>query len=122
VSGSPSRAAAVTSDDEAARRNAMKGTGKRWASVVAALALGVALGWSPPAGGDKGPDTYAKEGFHTEVDEDGRLWVFRAGSDELKEFKAHGEPAKVVIRPGAGPGGVTIKSVDAEIIDEYLAR
>ena len=93
------------------------------AGLIAALALGVALAWSQPAGAGEGSATaHAKEGFHSEVDGDGRLWVFRDGAAALDEFKTHGEPAKVVIRPGAGPGGVTIKSVDAETIDAYLAR
>ncbi len=63
---------------------------------------------------------YAKDGFYTELDENGRLWVFREGSEALATFKEHGEPAKVAIRPGAGPGGITVKSIDAGTIVEYL--
>jgi hypothetical protein len=55
-----------------------------------------------------------KPGFYTEV-KDGRLWVFRDGS------KQHGEPAKQVTRIGGGPNGMTIKSSDAKVIDEYMA-
>ena len=53
--------------------------------------------------------------------EDGRLWIFRAGSEELEEFLVTGEPAKQVIRPGGGPYGMTIKAVDVEVIDEFMA-
>lgn len=61
-----------------------------------------------------------KPGFYTEV-KDGRLWVFRDGSTDLAEFKRHGEPAKSVTRIGGGPNGMTIKSSDAKVIDEYMA-
>lgn len=50
----------------------------------------------------------------------GRLWVFRDGSKDLESFLAHGEPARSVTRPGAGPGGMTIRSGDAETIDAYM--
>ncbi len=63
---------------------------------------------------------YAKPGFYTQI-EDGRLWVFQEGSKELEAFKRHGEPAKQVIRPAAGPGGITLKAPDAETITFYLA-
>ena len=61
-----------------------------------------------------------KPGFYTEV-KDGRLRVFRDGSKDLAEFKRHGEPAKHVTRIGGGPNGMTIKSSDARVIDEYMA-
>lgn len=61
-----------------------------------------------------------KPGFHTEV-RDGRLWVLREGSKELEDFKKYGEPAHQVTRVGGGPNGMTIKSSDAQVIDEYLA-
>jgi hypothetical protein len=62
----------------------------------------------------------SKPGFYTEV-RDGRIWVFREGSKDLDEFKKHGEPARQVTRIGGGPNGMTIKSSDAQVIDEYLA-
>ncbi len=62
---------------------------------------------------------YHKEGFETRM-EDGRLWVFLPGSKDLAKFDEHGELAKHIIRPGAGPGGVTIKAPDAETMDAYL--
>lgn len=61
----------------------------------------------------------AREGFKT-ILEDGRVWVFRAGSKDLVDFQKHGELAKHVVRPGAGPDGMTIKAPDAETIDAYL--
>jgi hypothetical protein len=61
----------------------------------------------------------AKPGFETRL-ADGRLWVFSASSKELAEFEQHGELAKHVIRPGAGPAGITIKAPEAETIDAYL--
>ena len=61
-----------------------------------------------------------KPGFYTEV-RDGRLWVFREGSKELEAFRQHGEPAQQVTRVGGGPNGMTVKSSDAAVIDDYLA-
>jgi hypothetical protein len=66
------------------------------------------------------PPSLGKPGFYTEV-RDGRLWVFREGSKNLEEFKKQGEPAHQVTRIGVGPNGMTIKSSDAKVIDEYLA-
>ena len=40
-------------------------------------------------------------------------------SEALAEFKRQGEPAKFVIRPGAGPLA-TLKSSDAETLNAYL--
>ncbi|MGV6474564.1 hypothetical protein [Azotobacter vinelandii] len=62
---------------------------------------------------------YDKPGFVTEV-EDGRLWVFRADSKELKDFRATGEPAKQFTEVGAGPEGMTIKAADAQTLQDYL--
>lgn len=80
------------------------------AAPVLALALGACELASP----------YDKPGFATEM-HDGRLWVFQAGSKDHANFKAHGEPAKVVTRIGEGPNGLTIKSNDGKVIDAYLA-
>jgi uncharacterized protein (TIGR03000 family) len=60
-----------------------------------------------------------KPGFVTRYD-DGRLWVFRKGSKELASFQKDGELAKHVIRPGAGPRGMTLKAPDRETMDAYL--
>jgi len=63
---------------------------------------------------------YAKIGFEL-FEEDDRLWVFRTGSEELAQFQAQGELAKHVTRPGAGPGGLTLRAPDNETILAYVA-
>jgi len=65
--------------------------------------------------------TVAQAGYETVID-DGRLWVFRAGSEEATEYHEVGEPAKHVTRPGAGPLGMTIKAPDTDTLDSYLRR
>jgi hypothetical protein len=90
--------------------------------VAIAGFLGCATTHASQAAGDDRAKAaaYAKPGFHTEM-EDGRLWVFRENSEALEDFKRQGELAKHVIRPAAGPGGVTVKGPDAETITLYLA-
>ncbi|EPH5798617.1 hypothetical protein ACS2R3_006184 [Pseudomonas aeruginosa] len=63
---------------------------------------------------------FDKPGFVTEV-EDGRLWVFREGSPELKDFKETGEPAKQFTDIGSGPKGMTVKAADEKTLQDYLA-
>ena len=87
--------------------------------VVAGIAL-VAAACATTAPSTTTTASLVKPGFYTEV-RDGRLWVFRDGSQELDEFKKHGEPAHQLTRIGAGPNGMTIKSSEAAVIDEYLA-
>lgn len=60
-----------------------------------------------------------KPGFVTEI-EDGRLWVFRTDSQELKDFKASGEPAKQFTDIGSGPEGMTVKAADEQTLKDYL--
>ncbi|MCA9212793.1 MAG: hypothetical protein KDB27_07005 [Planctomycetales bacterium] len=67
---------------------------------------------------DRNP--FDKDAFFTTLVE-GRLWVFPLGSEDLAEFKASGEPAKCVTLPGAGPGGLTVKSSSKEVIQDYMA-
>lgn len=62
---------------------------------------------------------YDRPGFVTEI-EDGRLWVFRENSQELKDFKATGEPAKQFTDIGNGPEGMTVKSADEQTLKDYL--
>ncbi|WP_312450161.1 hypothetical protein [Stutzerimonas nitrititolerans] len=62
---------------------------------------------------------FDKPGFVTEV-EDGRLWVFREGSQELKDFEASGEPAKQFSDIGSGPNGMTVKAADEKTLKDYL--
>jgi len=63
---------------------------------------------------------YDKPGFVGKVLE-GRLWVYREDSRELRSFEVMGPSDKHVTRVGAGPGGMTVKGPDAETINEYLA-
>ena len=60
-----------------------------------------------------------KPGFFTKV-VNGRLWVFREGSDALNEFQSSGEPGKNVTMIGEGPNGLTISSSDRAVIIDYL--
>lgn len=62
---------------------------------------------------------FNKPGFVTEV-EDGRLWVFREGSQELKDFQENGEPAKQFTEIGTGPNGMTVKAADEQSLKDYL--
>lgn len=62
-----------------------------------------------------------KPGFYTQI-EDGRLWVFKEGSKELEQFKAHGEPDVNVSRIGDGPEGMTLKAPTQDVLDAYLAE
>jgi len=56
----------------------------------------------------------AKPGFITQV-EDGRLWVFKQGSD-MKKSDKH---ATLI---GAGPAGMTIKALDKDTAIQYVAH
>ena len=85
------------------------------------MACAVADSATKGAPADPPAPAFERAGFYTELDKDGRLWVFKAGSAELAEFKAEGKPARHVVRPAAGPGGVTLKAVDFETLDAYQA-
>jgi hypothetical protein len=63
----------------------------------------------------------SKPGFYVSLDKDERLWIFAEGSQELAEYKEKGKPARHVVRPGAGPLGMTIKSADFDVLDAYQA-
>ena len=88
------------------------------------LVAAVGCGGKEPAaetGGTKtGSASYERAGFQV-FQEDGRLWVFREGSEGLAEFQKNGEPAKSVTSIGTGPDGMSIRSVDMETIKAYLA-
>jgi hypothetical protein len=81
-------------------------------------------GAAPAAASEKKvtePAELQKEGF-TALVEDGRLWVFRTGSQELKDYRSMGELAKHVTLVGAGPRGMTIKGPDRDILRDYLIK
>jgi len=63
---------------------------------------------------------YDKPGYATKVEE-GRLWVFPAGSKDYTDFAKGVEPKVIITRIGAGPNGMTIRSIDPKVIDGYLA-
>lgn len=60
-----------------------------------------------------------KPGFET-FEVDGRLWVFKADSKDLEEFRKHGEPVKVYTEIGVGPNGMTVKSADEATVKAYV--
>ena len=74
-----------------------------------------------PAVAHQGPaeaEGYTLDGFRVYAD-DGRLWVFRDGSDNLKSFLAKGEPAKRVTLIGSGPHGKTLLGSDKAAMEDY---
>lgn len=67
-----------------------------------------------------GAVSHDRPGFVTGID-DGRLWVFRAGSKEANDYLEKGsKPAKHAVRPGGGPSGMTVRSPRVELIDAYM--
>lgn len=65
-------------------------------------------------------DRFAKRGFVTFVD-DGRLWVFREGSEAAADYRRGHEPRRSITLIGRGPNGMAVRSVDRETIEAYLA-
>lgn len=64
----------------------------------------------------------AKPGFHTRLRNE-RLWIFPEGAEALAAFDASGRvPARHVVRPLAGPMGLTIMAEEAETLDAYMAE
>lgn len=63
---------------------------------------------------------YGRPGFATYLI-DGRIWVFRRGSEALEQFETVGEPAKRITRVGVGPDEKSVIGPDAETLDAYLA-
>ncbi|MDJ0973151.1 MAG: hypothetical protein QNJ98_01655 [Planctomycetota bacterium] len=61
---------------------------------------------------------YGKPGFAV-FGEDGRLWVFKLGSENLTSYLETGEPAKSVTKVGAGPDGKTLRGAESEVLDAY---
>lgn len=62
----------------------------------------------------------AKPGFVV-IENKGLLWVFKEGSKDHEEYLQKGFSARSVTRVAAGPGGKSLRAVDAETIDAYLA-
>jgi len=66
-----------------------------------------------------GGSSYNKPGFYTHI-HDGRLWVLKAGDKDIDVVSKNQEPKVVVTRIGEGPNGMTVKSNDAKVIEDYL--
>ncbi len=97
-----------------------KAYGRAAAAAAIVMAAAASIGCATTEAAEPLPlDRYAKPGFVV-MEEDGRLWVFREGSEALAQFREAGAPAEQVIRPLAAPDGVTIKAADGATIDEYL--
>jgi hypothetical protein len=62
----------------------------------------------------------SKPGFAAKV-EDGRLWVFKAGSNELRAFEKDGVVPRHVVIPRFGPNGMTLKVPDKGLLQGYLS-
>lgn len=81
--------------------------------IAAAFATTVVLGLSACA------NKFEKAGLHV-TEEDGRIWVFKEGSENMKMFEEIGEPAKQYTSIGSGPDGKTVKAADLEVLNQYL--
>ena len=63
---------------------------------------------------------YARTGFAV-YEDDGRLWVFKAGSKHLAEFLRVGEPAKSTTLIGQGPNRMTLRGAERHVLESYKA-
>ncbi len=62
---------------------------------------------------------FSKPGFVTFLNKN-VLTIFRVESKDLPKFRQSGDMAKGVIRPAAGPEGLSLKAPDGETIQDYL--
>ncbi|MHC4810793.1 MAG: hypothetical protein ACYTEV_10575 [Planctomycetota bacterium] len=99
-------AAAIRAGREPAHSVSMPGAGPR-GTTVRAEDRGTLLRWMGH-----------RSGFEV-FPEDGRLWVFDAGSEAAESFRTAGEPAKSITRIGAGPRGMSLRSDRPEVLDRY---
>ena len=67
------------------------------------------------------PFLYGQAGYIV-IPAEGRLWIFREGSDSYAKFVAKGEPAKRVTLVGAGPRGMTVMGAEKETLEAYCAE
>lgn len=58
-------------------------------------------------------------GFNTYIRE-GRVWVFKPGSEHEAEFLSVGEPAKSITKVGAGPLRSTIRAAEEDVLHHYI--
>lgn len=61
---------------------------------------------------------HARPGFTT-AEKEGRLWVFRNGSEHLAEFQQFGEPAKSITLIGVGPDGMTLRGAEKDVLKAF---
>jgi len=66
-----------------------------------------------------GVGPFSKPGFVTFLNKN-VLTVFRVESKDLPKFRQSGDMAKGVIRPAAGPEGLSLKAPDGETLQDYL--
>lgn len=88
--------------------------------MVSAVLLPAMGGVAAQAAAVASADSFVKPGFEV-VEHKGRMWVFRESSPELAEFRAKGAPAKHIVRPAAGPNRTTLRGIDSETLNEYIA-
>lgn len=61
---------------------------------------------------------YSVPGFVV-LGHDGRLWVFKRGSEAHASFTSRGEPAKRVTLVAAGPDGKTLMGADKHVLQDF---
>jgi hypothetical protein len=88
------------------------------AGLTAGLVMSVILGTGCTTVGTKSccgtcKATAGGSSFTTSVDEEGRLWILKAGEEKAE---------KHITMVGAGPGGATIKALSKDTVLEYLAQ
>lgn len=66
-----------------------------------------------------GVGPFSRPGFVTFLNKN-VLTVFHLESKDLPKFRKSGDMAKGVIRPAAGPEGLSLKAPDGETIQDYL--
>ena len=99
-------------------------SGTRAMAEDLADAVGIEGGFVVCVGCEKGrqfDSLGAKDGFVT-LAQDGRLWIFREGCDELHQFLKDGEIAKHTTRPAVGPLGATVKAPDSLAIAAIMGE
>jgi hypothetical protein len=88
------------------------------AGLTAGLVMSVILGTGCTTPGTKSccgtcQPAAACSAFTTSVDEEGRLWILKAGEEKAE---------KHITMVGAGPGGATVKALSKDTVLEYLAQ
>jgi hypothetical protein len=92
------------------------------ALLVAAMAGGLQAGAGKSATKEAAQATqsYDKPGY-VAFEQDGRLWVFPEGSEAATRYSGHEKPEKHVTRVSACIDRATIKSVEAQTLNDFIA-